>query len=93
LKEKLEKAIKPQLKFPMEFPLKVIGENEEGFELLVLEILKRHVPDLDERGISQRLSSGGKYCSVSVSFIAKTRKQVDDLYIELTQNKKVKWVL
>jgi putative lipoic acid-binding regulatory protein len=89
----MEKEVKPKLKFPTEFPLKIIGINEEGFKPMVLEILHRHVPDLDEREISQHMSSGGKYCSVAVSFIAKSRKQVDDLYIELTHNEKVKWVL
>jgi len=89
----MEKPVKPKLTFPMEFPLKIIGSNVEGFKPMVLEILHRHVPDLDEREVGFHLSSGAKYCSVSVSFIAKTRKQVDDLYVELTQNEKVKWVL
>ena len=89
----MEKEVKPRLKFPMEFPLKIIGNNEEGFKPRVLEILRRHVPDLDEREVNHHLSSGGKYCSVSVSFLAKTRKQVDDLYLELTHNEKIKWVL
>ena len=88
-----EKPVKPKLTFPMEFPLKIIGNNEEGFKPMVLEILHRHVKDLDEREVKDRLSSGEKYCSVSVSFMAKTRKQVDDLYLELTHNEKVKWVL
>ncbi len=87
------KAVKPTLTFPMEFPLKIIGDNGEGFKEMVLEILHRHVKDLDEREVSARLSSGGKFCSISVRFMAKTRKQVDDLYIELTHNEKVKWVL
>jgi len=89
----MEKAEKPKLTFPMEFPLKIIGTNVEGFKTMVLEILHRHIKDLDEREVSDRLSSGGKYCSVSVSFMAKSRKQVDDLYIELTHNEKIKWVL
>jgi uncharacterized protein len=89
----MEKPVKPKLNFPMEFPLKIIGTNEKGFKSMVLEILHRHVKDLDEREINDRLSSGGKYCSVSVTFMAKTRKQVDDLYIELTNNKKIKWVI
>ncbi len=84
---------KPKLKFPVEVPMRIIGINEEGYEQMVLDILRRHVPNLDEREISHHLSSGGKYCSVSVSFLAKTRKQVDDLYIELNNNKKVKWIL
>lgn len=89
----MDKPVKPKLTFPMEFPLKVVGNNAPGFKELVLEILRRHVHDLDERDVSDRLSSGGKYCSVAVKFVAKSRKQVDDLYVELTGNEKVLWVL
>ena len=83
----------PALKFPCTFPLKVFGRNEADFKPLVLTILKKHVPDLDLREVSEHTSSGDKYLSVSTMFTAKNRKQVDDLYIELTGNKKVLWVL
>jgi putative lipoic acid-binding regulatory protein len=84
---------KPTLKFPCEFPLKIIGEQADDFPELVLTIVRRHVPDLDERGVSSRLSSGGKYCSVSCEFVAKSRAQVDDLYRELTAHPRIRWVL
>ncbi len=83
----------PTLKFPCTFPLKIIGKNEAGFKPMVLKILKKHVPDLDLREVSEHKSSGDKFLSVSAMFKAKSRKQVDDLYIELTGNKKILWVL
>jgi putative lipoic acid-binding regulatory protein len=89
----MEGIVKPELKFPVDFPLRIIGVNEEGFKPMVLEILHRHVPDLDETTIHQRLSNRGKYCSVSVRFVAQTRQQVDELYSELGRNKNVKCIL
>jgi putative lipoic acid-binding regulatory protein len=84
---------KPVLKFPCEFPLKVIGLEGTDFEPLVTEIVRKHVPDLDSREISSRLSSNGKYRSVSFQFIAKSKTQMDELYQELTANERIAWVL
>ena len=83
----------PSLEFPCEFPLKVIGINENDFGVFAVEVVQRHVPDLDHRTISHRTSGGGKYLSVSFYFIAESREQVDDLYRELTASDRVKWVL
>jgi uncharacterized protein len=88
-----EEKQEPRLVFPCEFPLKVIGVNEDGFADYAVEVVQRHVPDLDHRSISHTVSEGGKYMSVSFMFIAKSREQVDNLYIELTASKRVKWVL
>lgn len=82
-----------QLEFPCEFPLKIIGVNNDEFENEVIEILLRHVPDLSPENIASRLSSGSKYRALSTSFTAATRAQVDALYIELTAHRDVRWVL
>lgn len=84
---------KPVLKFPCEFPLKVIGLEGEDFITLVTGIVRRHVPDLDDREISSRLSSNGKYRSVSFHFVASSKNQMDELYQELTANERIAWVL
>ncbi len=81
------------LHFPCEFPLKVIGLQADDFEGFVLEIVRRHVPDLDDHTISRQLSSKGKYLSVAMEFTAQSRAQVDALYKELSKQKRVKWVL
>jgi len=81
------------LHFPCDFPLKVIGENADDFEGFVLEIIRKHVPDLDVKAVMAHPSSKGKYVSVNMSFTAQSRTQVDDLYRDLTRHKRVKWVL
>jgi uncharacterized protein len=83
----------PELKFPCEFPIKVIGTNHENYQAAITAILQRHVPDLNMDTLNTKESSGGKYLSVSAQFTAQSRAQVDDLYRELTAHPDVKWVL
>ena len=83
----------PLVEYPIDFPLKVIGENATDFEPFVVEIVRRHVPDLLEENIISRLSSTSRYCSVSFQFIAESRAQVDALYAELTSNERVLMIL
>lgn len=83
----------PELKYPLLFPLKVIGLDEPDFEDFVIGIVRRHVPELLEENILNRLSAGNKYRSVSVQFIAVSRAQVDALYAELSSHKRVIMIL
>ena len=73
----------PELAFPCEYPLKVIGKDEDNFFEFVIELVSHHVPGLPFEMFTTRRSGGGKYLSVSVTFIAESRAQVDALYAEL----------
>ena len=84
---------KTLLEFPCAFPLKAIGTGPEDFEALVLEIIRRHVPDLEEGASSSRLSDGGKYLAVTVTFTAHSLEQLDALYGELSSHERVKMLL
>jgi len=79
------------LKFPCDFSIKVMGKASENFELLVVEIVRRH--DIKESAVTKRSSSSGKYLSVTVSFIAQSRKQLDALYTEMSGHERVAMVL
>lgn len=83
----------PLVEYPILFPLKVIGVDEDDFELFVVEIVRRHVPELLEENIVSRLSNGSKYRSVSFEFIAESRAQMDALYTELSSHKRVLMIL
>jgi hypothetical protein len=83
----------PLVEYPILFPLKVIGVDEEDFETFVVEIVRRHVPELLEENIISRLSNGNKYRSVSFEFIAESRAQMDALYSELSSHKRVLMIL
>lgn len=71
-------------KFPCEFPIKAMGRNCPEMEMAVLEIMNRHVPDLGEGAIKSRPSSKGNYIAITVTIIAKSKDQLDAIYMELT---------
>jgi hypothetical protein len=81
------------LEFPCQFPLKTIGKNTGVLENIVVEIVRRHVPELEERHISSRLSRDGKYISITIVFTAQSREQLDGLYYELSTTENVMFVL
>ncbi len=79
--------------FPCSFPLKAFGRNSDDFEALVVEIVRRHVPDLDDSAVSSRTSGGDAYRSVTATFMAQSREQLDALYSELGSHEQVLMVL
>jgi uncharacterized protein len=84
---------KPVLDFPLVYPLRIIGENLDDFQPFVIEIVRRHVPDLLDENIVFTLSGEKKYRSVSVEFIAQSREQLDALCAELGSHKRVLMIL
>ena len=79
--------------FPCSFPIKVIGRNTADFETLVIEIVQRHAPDLDDSAVSSRTSGGNAYRSVTATFMAHSRAQLDALYTELSSHEQILMVL
>jgi|TARA_B110000091_G_C13507983_1_gene347217 putative lipoic acid-binding regulatory protein len=77
------------MSFPCQFPVKAMGVAEKGFDILIVEIIKKHSPDLAEGAIKSRLSQAGKYISITVVVEAESRQQLDDIYLELTAHEKV----
>ena len=47
------------LEFPCQFSIKAMGKNTADFDLVVVEIIRRHVPDLGEGSVSLRPSKAG----------------------------------
>jgi putative lipoic acid-binding regulatory protein len=84
---------KPELIFPLEFPLKVIGRDEDDFTEFVVKLVSLHVPGLQLSDFKERRSRHGNYVSVSVTFTAESRAQVDALYIELSKHERVLFVI
>jgi putative lipoic acid-binding regulatory protein len=81
------------LRFPCEFPLKVMGRRNDEFRSLVLGIVQKHVGAVDAANIEERPSKDGTYLSLTYTFQAQSREQLDALYRELTSCEKVLIVL
>ena len=81
------------LTFPCVFPLKVMGRREDGFAQMVSEVVMRHAPDFNAGTIEMRTSKNGRYLSLTVTLNAKSREQLDALYMELSKHPMVVMVL
>ncbi|MBN1266502.1 MAG: DUF493 domain-containing protein [Anaerolineales bacterium] len=79
--------------FPCTFPIKIFGEVADDFEDIVVSIVSKHVAEIDGSTVSTRLSNGGKYLCVTVTFEAHSRDQLDDLYMELNDHERVLMLL
>lgn len=78
------------LEFPCDFPIKVMGKAEPGFEAMVVELVSRHTEEVVlETAVNSRLSKGGKWVSVTITLHAKSKTQLDAIYLDLTANEKV----
>ena len=79
--------------FPCEFPVKCMGLTGPAFEIAVVEIMNRHVPDLGEGAVKSRLSKEGKFSAITVTITATSKKQLDAIYMDLTASIHVKMSL
>jgi len=75
--------------FPCQFSVKAMGLASPEFEALVVEIVGRHVPDMDSASVKSRPSKGNKYLAVTVTFEATSKPQLDAIYQSLTDHDQV----
>jgi len=73
------------MQFPCSFPLKVMGYNAPEFPEAMLSVFERHM-GRQQLSCARRESSGGKYLSLTVTFIASSREQLDAIYRELNSH-------
>ena len=78
--------------FPCSFPLKVMGLNTDAFPGAVEAILRRHL-GAAEVAYTRQLSRNGKYLSITATFTAASKEQLDALYRELNGHELVKMTL
>lgn len=77
------------LEFPCVFPLKVIGRNVVEFESEVFSIVEKYVPEATRDNVTRRPSAGNKYLALTVTFVADSQGQLDELYLELNRHELV----
>ena len=81
------------LRFPCDFPIKVMGAGGSDFRALVVERVRRYAPNLDEALVRVRDSRAGRYQSVTVLVNARDRAQLDAIYQDLSEHPQIKLVL
>ena len=70
--------------FPCSFPIKLMGRETEEFRRTVRKIVEKHTGPLDDEAIESSLSRNGRFVSVTITVVAQSREQLDDIYRDAT---------
>lgn len=81
------------IEYPSRFPIKVMGEKVDGFAHAITRVALHFDPGFDASTVELRESSGGKYLGVTITVMATSREQLDELYRTLSTHPMVKVVL
>jgi hypothetical protein len=71
------------LKFPTDYPIKVVGRPSPEFRAHIHAVVLKHVPNVEADRITERLSENGNFLSISYMIRAESREQVTALATEL----------
>jgi uncharacterized protein len=80
---------KTLLKFPSEFPIKVMGRHDSDLLALSQSIIEGHAGALGAERIRHRVSSDGNFIAITYVVTARSQAQLDGIYRELTACKAV----
>ncbi len=73
------------LQFPCHFPIKALGITSTELDIRVVQIIRRHAPDIQEGAVTSKPSRNGKYTSVTVTILATSKQQLDAIYQDLSE--------
>ncbi len=72
------------MEFPCEFPIKMMGKDTPEFIATARSLVEKHAGPVDDASVRTAQSSNGNFVSVTVTISASSRKQLDDIYQDLT---------
>ncbi len=81
------------IEYPSDFPIKIMGAMHADFTQTMVELVTQHDPTFHAGKVEMRPSSKGTYISVTVTVVATSREQLDNLYRALSSHPMVKVVL
>ena len=70
--------------FPCAFPIKLMGRESTVFRQTVRELVEKHTGPLDDDEIESSLSRNGRFVSVTITVMAESREQLDNIYRDAT---------
>lgn len=77
------------LEFPCEFPIKMMGRVGGDFRQTAVVLVEKHAGKIADDAIKTAPSRKGNFLSVTVTIVAKSQEQLDDIYRELTDHDEI----
>lgn len=85
---------RPLQNFPDTYSIKAVSKDSEGdFAEFAVGIVSKIIDDPASISHYSRASRSGTYLSVTVSFTATSQAQLDQVFLEMSQQQRVVWVL
>jgi putative lipoic acid-binding regulatory protein len=75
--------------FPCDFPIKALGRADSSLAHEIVQVVRRHAPDIDPASIRTTPSANGNYVSVTVTITAHSREQLDAIYLDLNAHEAI----
>jgi putative lipoic acid-binding regulatory protein len=79
--------------YPCDFPIKVMGPAQDGFQEAIVRVVRDFDPDFQTDSMEVRSSSGGRYLGLTLTVRVHSRAQLDNLYRALHGHEMVSVVL
>jgi len=79
--------------YPCQFPIKVIGENTEKLEEIIVKVMSSFGEVIHPDEMAMKHSKNEKYLSVTFTIVARSREYIERIYSELNAQKEVKMVM
>jgi len=77
------------LEFPCEFPIKMMGRVSDNFREMAVMLVERHAGKIPEEAVNIAPSSKGNFISVTITIVAESQEQLDNIYRELTSHEEI----
>jgi putative lipoic acid-binding regulatory protein len=81
------------IKYPCDFPIKVMGKAVEGYQSAIESVVLNFDPNFNVQTIERRPSKNGNYLGLTVTVRVTSREQLDELYRTLSTHPMVSVVL
>ena len=72
------------IEFPCDFPIKMMGRDTPEFRATARLLVENHVGTVTEEAIQVNLSAKGNFVSVTITVIATSQQQLDDIYRDVS---------
>ena len=77
------------IEFPCRFPIKMMGRDTPEFRVTARLLIENHVGPLDEEAIQTNLSGKGNFVAITVTVMATSQQQLDDIYRDVSGHEDV----
>jgi len=77
------------LEFPCQFPIKMMGRDEQCFRQVAVALIEEHTGTIAEDAVSTATSSKGNFLSITVTITAESQQQLDDIYRALSSHEAI----